>query len=183
MKLNGRNIVYLVLLVALAAIAFVPGLKLKVRDLFFPVAEIKNAVSITDSDYDIDLKGINVASTNLKTLRSEKPIFLNFWGTWCPPCREEWPTIESLYKTQNSKVNFVLIAMQDQEDAVRKFLQDNNYTAPVYIAQSPLPDKLLPKVFPTTYLINKDGKILLKEEASKDWNAQSVHDLFEKLLK
>lgn len=180
MEFLKKNIVYLLLLGVLAAIAFVPGLKLKVKDLFFPVAEIKEAISIPEEDFDIDLKGINVASTNLKTLKKDHLIFLNFWGTWCPPCREEWPTIQKLYESENGKkINFVLIAMQDKEEAVKEFLKNNNYTAPVYIAQSPISEKLLPKVFPTTYLLNSQGKILLKEDASKDWNSKSVHQFIE----
>ncbi len=183
MTFYRKNLIYLILLVILAAIAFVPRLKSKISDVFFPVAEIKNAISLSESDYDIDLKGINVPSTNLKTLKEEKPLFLNFWGTWCPPCREEWPTIQKLYDAQNGQLNFVLIAMQDQEETVREFLKKNNYTAPVYIAQSPLPEKLLPKVFPTTFILNKEGRILLKEEASKDWNSNSVHEFLKNSIK
>jgi hypothetical protein len=66
-------------------------------------------------------------------------------------------------------MDFVLIAMQDEEQNIREFLKENHYTAPVYIAQSPISESLLPKVFPTTFIINKKGEILYKEEASKDW--------------
>lgn len=129
------------------------------------------------------MKGINVPDNNLKNLKKDQLIFLNFWGTWCPPCREEWPTIQKLYDSQKDNVGFVLIAMQDKEEDVRKFLEKNNYNVPVYIAQSPISDKLLPKVFPTTFLLNKDGRILLKEDASKDWNSKSVHDFIDNLSK
>ena len=179
MKFLRKNIIYFILLALLAVIAFVPGLRLKVRDLFFPVAEIESAVSFSDSDMDVDLKGINVPSTNLKELEKNKIIFLNFWGTWCPPCREEWPTIQKLYEARGSEVEFVLIAMQDKEEDVREFLKKNNYTVPVYIAQSPISDKMLPKVFPTTFLVGKDARILMKDDSSRDWNSKSVHDFID----
>ncbi|MGC4129840.1 MAG: TlpA disulfide reductase family protein [Bergeyella sp.] len=179
MKFLQKNALYLVLIAILAIIAFVPGLKLKVRDMFFPVAEIESAVTIPEADFDIELKGINTPSTNLKNLKSDKLLFLNFWGTWCPPCREEWPTIEALYNGKKNKVNFVLIAMQDEEEKVVKFLKDNHYTAPVYIAQSPISNSMLPKVFPTTFLINSEGRILLKEDSSKDWNSRSVNEFID----
>ncbi len=181
MNFLRKNILYILLLAILAAIAFVPGLKLKIRDLFFPVAEIKSAITVPEADFDIDLKGINVPDTNLKTLKNDKLIFLNFWGTWCPPCREEWPTIQKLYEGKKDKVNFVLIAMQDKEEEVKEFLKKNNYTAPVYIAQSPISEKILPKVFPTTFLLSKDGQILLKEDSSKDWNSQTVHQFIDRV--
>ncbi|WP_370899655.1 TlpA family protein disulfide reductase [Chryseobacterium gossypii] len=177
-----KNIIFIVLIVIIGAIAFIPGVKDLLKNQFFPVATIENAVTINPEDYDIDLQGINAPDTNLKHLK-DKTIFLNFWGTWCPPCRKEWPTIQKLYDSRKDKVNFVLIAMNDQEEAVRKFLQENNYNVPVYIAQSPISEKLLPKVFPTTFLLDKNGRILLKEDAYKDWNTDSVHRFIDTVTK
>ncbi len=172
------------IVIAFIAVLFIfPEVKLKLKDLFFPIATIENAVTLKDSDMDIQLKGINIADTNLKDLKGNKLIFLNFWGTWCPPCREEWPTIQKLYDGKKNKVDFVLIAMQDQEADVRKFLEKYNYSVPVYIAQSPISNSVLPKVFPTTFLLDKNGRILLKEDASKDWNSKSVNDFIDNFTK
>ena len=178
-----KNIFYILATAFLLVLILFPSVKLKLKDLFFPVAAIENAVTLNDSDYDIQLKGINVPSTNLKNLKGNKLVLLNFWGTWCPPCREEWPTIQKLYESKKNKVDFVLIAMQDKEEDVVKFLKDNNYTAPVYVAQSPVTANVLPKVFPTTFLLDKNGRILLKEDASKDWNSKSVHDFIDNISK
>lgn len=177
-----KNIIYIVLIVIIGIIAFVPGVKDFLRDQFFPIATIENAVTVSEEDYDIELQGINVPSTNLKNLK-DKPIFLNFWGTWCPPCRKEWPSIQKLYDTRKGNVDFVLIAMNDEEAAVRKFLQENKYTVPVYIAQSPISEKLLPKVFPTTFLLDKTGRIIIKEDAYRDWNTESVHQFIDNIVK
>ncbi|SHL98937.1 TlpA family protein disulfide reductase [Chryseobacterium polytrichastri] len=177
-----KNIIYIVLIAIIGVIAFVPGIRNSLKDLFFPIATIENAVHINEEDYDIELKGINVPSTNLKTFK-DKPIFLNFWGTWCPPCRKEWPSIQKLYDTRKGNIDFVLIAMNDQEPAIRKFLQENNYNVPVYIAQSPISEKLLPKVFPTTFLLDKTGRILIKEDASRDWNTESTHQFIDNIIK
>lgn len=178
-----KNIFFILALAFVAVLYLFPSVKLKIKDLFFPVAAIESAITLQDSDYDLQLKGINVASTNLKNLKGDKLIFLNFWGTWCPPCREEWPTIEKLYLSRKDKIDFVLIAMQDEEEKVVKFMKDNNYTAPVYIAQSPISKNILPKAFPTTFLLNRDGRILLKEDSSKDWNSKSVNEFIDNVSK
>lgn len=177
MNFVKKNLIYLVLLIGLGAIAFLPG----VRKIIFPVAEIESHLHIPAEDYDIKLKGINTASTNLKDFRGKKILFLNFWGTWCKPCREEWPSIEKLYHAKNGQMDFVLIAMMDDEEKVRKFIMENNYKAPVYLAETPISNTLLPKVFPTTFILDKTGRILQKETSSKDWNSKNSHQFLEKV--
>ena len=174
-----KNALYLIAVAFVAVIFLFPSLQTKLKELFLPVAAIESAVTLQDSDYDVQLKGINVPSTNLKNLKGNKLVFLNFWGTWCAPCREEWPTIQDLYEARKDKIDFVLIAMQDKEEDVIKFMKEKGYTAPVYIAQSPVSKNILPKAFPTTFLLDKNGRILLKEDASKDWNSKSVNDFID----
>ena len=174
-----KNALYLIVIAMVAVVFLFPSVQTKLKELFLPVAAIESAVTLKDEDYDVQLKGINVPSTNLKNLKGNKLVFLNFWGTWCAPCREEWPTIQNLYEARKDKIDFVLIAMQDKEEDVVKFMKEKGYTAPVYIAQSPVSKNILPKSFPTTFLLDKNGRILLKEDSSKDWNSKSVNDFID----
>ncbi|UOE41485.1 TlpA family protein disulfide reductase [Chryseobacterium suipulveris] len=183
MNFLKKNLFYLVATAILLVVWLVPSVRVKLNTLFFPIATVEEAITLNDADYNIQLKGMNVPDANLKDFKGKKLVLLNFWGTWCAPCREEWPTIQKLHDSKKDKVDFVLIAMQDKEEAVKKFLQENNYTVPVYMAESPVTANVLPKAFPTTFLLDKNGRILLKEDASKDWNTKSVHDMIDAMAK
>lgn len=185
MNFLKKNIIYFILLIVLLAFMTIKPLRDFVTEQMAmspTVSKINNETLLSDEVLDIDLKGINTSSTNLKNLRG-KVLFLNFWGTWCPPCRTEWPTIQKLYDLKKDKLEFALIAMQDQEEDVKKFLKENNYTVPVYIAESPLDPKVLPVAFPTSYLIGKDGRILKKEDSSMDWSKDSILEFIDNVTK
>ncbi len=98
-----------------------------------------------------------------------KVIFLNFWATWCPPCRAEMPEIQKLYEEYSQQENSEVIIMgiaapsygKEQDiDGVKKFLEDNGYTYPVLMDESAeLFTKYGISSFPTTFMITKEGKI------------------------
>ena len=185
MNFLRKNIIYIVLTVIFLAFMLIKPLRNFVTEQIAmspTVAKVNNETMLPAEVLDIDLKGINTSSTNLKNLRG-KVLFLNFWGTWCPPCRTEWPTVQKLYDLRKDKLEFALIAMQDQEEDVKKFLKDNNYSVPVYIAESPLDPKILPQAFPTTYLIGKDGRILKKEDSSMDWSKDSILEFIDNVTR
>ena len=184
MKANKQIIFAVVVILGLIAIMFTP------IGTFFKSNMEDNShlagseVELTDSDYDIDLIGHNGAkNTNLIDFKkSGEVVFINFWGSWCPPCVAEMPTIQKLYEAKRQKVKFVLVAIQDKPKAFNPFLQKNNYTMPVYEPNSPISNNMLPKVFPTTYILNKKGEIILKETKTRDWNDKEINALLDKLI-
>lgn len=98
-----------------------------------------------------------------------KTIFLNFWGTWCPPCRAEMPEIQSLYETQETEgENGVIIlgiaapnySNEKDEQGIKDFLEKNGYTYPVLIdTNAELFEAYGIYSFPTTYMIDRDGNV------------------------
>ena len=185
MNFLKKNWITLSLTAFLLAVLLIPSFKefLTRQILMKPSLEkVENEVTFTPEELNLQLKGVNVPDANLADFKG-KVVFLNFWGTWCPPCRAEYPSIQKLYEAKKDKVQFVLVAMQDEEEKVKQFLAENKYTTPVYLAKSPLAEKMLPKSFPTTFLIGQNGRILMKEDAAKDWNAEDVLQFIDSVTK
>lgn len=179
MKKNWGNL----LIILAIGLLFIPPVKNWVQSqlLMKPALhKLDEELTFGAADWDMDLKGINTPNAHLRDFKG-KVLFLNFWATWCGPCKVEWPSIEALYLQKKSNVSFVLIAMQDEEPKVRAFLAKNKWTTPVYIATSPISDQLMPQSYPTTLIISKSGKILKKETSSSNWNSPSVHQFLNQI--
>lgn len=91
-----------------------------------------------------------------------KVIFLNFWATWCPPCKKEMPDVESIYKEygENKKDVIILGINSEKENEVKKFLKDRGYTFPTVIDEnSEVMRKYFIQAFPTSFVIDKEGNV------------------------
>lgn len=104
-----------------------------------------------------------------------KPVFLNFWATWCPPCRAEMPLIQKLYQEKGKKIQVLTVNIQEDQQTIEKFLKKNHYTFPVLLdKQGKVANQYWIQGIPTTFLIDKEGIIqtvwieALQEEDLKD---------------
>lgn len=97
-----------------------------------------------------------------------KTVFLNFWATWCPPCKREMPHIEDIYKEYGSNEEDVIIlgvafpneGGEKSKQGIIEFLEDKNYTFPVVFDESSkLSYYYNISVYPTTFIINPEGGI------------------------
>lgn len=75
-------------------------------------------------------------TVQLSDLLGEKPVFLNFWASTCPPCKQEMPDIQSLYEQYGDQIQFVLVnvgaAMNDTREKAEGYLEEEGFTFPVY---------------------------------------------------
>jgi cytochrome c biogenesis protein CcmG, thiol:disulfide interchange protein DsbE len=114
-----------------------------------------------------------------------KVIFLNFWATWCPPCREEIPSIEALYKEMSGNSNFriVTVLYKDSYENGSEYMRSNGYTFPVYADDNgkSFKDFGLTGV-PETYLIDKKGILRKHVIGPADWNSPVEKGLINSLL-
>lgn len=98
-----------------------------------------------------------------------KVVFLNFWATWCPPCRGEMPDIEAIYKEYSSDEVVILgvatpnLGQEGTQDEIVTFLSKNKYTFPVvFDIKGEVIEKYNISAFPTTFIIDKEGYIIKK---------------------
>ena len=79
---------------------------------------------------DITVKGLDGKAVKLSSLRG-KPVFLDFWATWCPPCRASLPHTQKLAKLHGKNINVLAISNEDAK-TIKDFMKDNKYTYPAY---------------------------------------------------
>lgn len=104
-----------------------------------------------------DLQGIEVRLSDYQG----RPVLLNFWATWCPPCREELPLFSDFYWAHEDS-GFVILAVDVGEDwnLVADFAREQSLPFPVLLdPDQAFADSLRINAYPTSVLIGRDGKI------------------------
>ena len=124
-------------------------------------AEIGKSLALVGFSYR-DENGNVTAISNLKG----KVVLINFWATWCPPCRAEMPSLNKLYSQLKGDGRFVFLFLNEDDDAEKAkfFLQKNHYSFPVITRTGNIPAEVFSGTLPTTVVLNKEGRIVMKHE-------------------
>lgn len=124
---------------------------------------------------DFTLRDINNRKVNLKDFRG-KTVMLNFWATWCAPCRQEMPSMEKLYRQFKDKGFVVLsVASGDDSSSVAQFIKEYNITFPALLdADFEVSEYYKVWSLPTTYFISPDGKITGMAYGGRDWSTKTA---------
>jgi len=109
---------------------------------------------------DFTLKDLDGNSVRLNDLRG-KVVFLNFWATWCPPCRAEMPDIEEVHQKYRGQDVVVLgIDIQESLDKVRGFVEDGGYSWTMLLdSTGKIAITYKVRAIPTSYFIDREGII------------------------
>ena len=106
--------------------------------------------------------------------------FINFWATWCPPCRAEMPSINSLSsKIKNKdKVNFIMVDVDNKIASSVKFMKKHSYQLKVYSSESVIPEHIFSGTLPTTVIVGPKGDIVFQHSGMADYdNAEMLNFL------
>ncbi len=140
----------------------------------------RDAYRLTEADYVWDISNADGEKLDPGLLKGEV-IFLNFWGTYCPPCIAEMPEIQNIYNDYKDKVRFILVSAEPIEK-VETFLASRNYDLPGYYGGRNMPEPFSVRSVPTTFIISEDGRIVLKKVGAADWDSKSMRRIFNQLL-
>jgi len=173
-----------VLLLAAFVLLFTPiGFKVKV----FAIKLFSTSANVVEEGQQVPLDSYVWKLIDLENRildfedQKGKVILVNFWATWCPPCVAEMPSMQELYNEYGDQVTFMFVTSDDRQK-VKAFLERKDLDLPVYHPASDTPKKLESKLLPTTYIIDKNGKIVVEETGAADWNSSSIRMLIDGLL-
>lgn len=133
------------------------------------------------------LPPLKVSTLNDKNVGIEvfggKVTMLNFWATWCPPCRVEMPSMQVLYdKTRDVAFDIMAISVGEQKKTVTDFLAQHPYTYPVFL--DPSGSQSAPfagRGIPTTFILDKQGRAIAGLVGSRSYDGPEVIELFREL--
>lgn len=95
-----------------------------------------------------------------------KPIVLNFWASWCPPCKSEMPHFNKIYNEEKDEVVFMMVDLvngqRETVESGKKYIEDNDYSFPVYFdTTQEAGDTYGISSIPSTLFIDKDGYVVV----------------------
>ena len=130
------------------------------------------------------LKNLNGHEVSLNDYRGQI-VLINFWATWCLPCRIEMPSMEKLYaEFKNDGFTILAIDLMEDADSVRAFKEKYKLNFPILLDSDGSVAQFYGVIsIPTTYLINRDGHIIGSALGARDWADENAFKLINQLLR
>jgi peroxiredoxin len=134
---------------------------------------------------DFKLHDLSGNLISLSSMRG-KVIFLNIWATWCGPCREEMPSMETLYQDLKKNPDFVVLAVSEDRrgrTAVAPYVEKNGFHFTVLLD----PDNEISESYnvsgvPESFIIDRKGRIVAHHMGAFDWSRSDVKDALTALI-
>ncbi|MDO5977526.1 TlpA family protein disulfide reductase [Flavivirga spongiicola] len=181
-KISLKNIIFLIIIAAL----IIPQTRLPIQIMLhkglalFGPSVIKDTKQANLTNYNWKLKGEQGAFNFEET--KGKVVLVNFWATWCPPCIAEMPSMQALYNDYKDRIEFIFVSNED-DAVINQFLNKNNYTFKVYNPLTKYPESFDVTSIPRTFLIDKQGDIVIDKGGAANWNSDTVRKTIDDLLK
>ncbi|MEE3139405.1 MAG: TlpA disulfide reductase family protein [Candidatus Neomarinimicrobiota bacterium] len=143
-------------------------------------------MEVTTIDFESNMLLFKDLEGNEFSLRNfeNKVLFINYWATWCNPCLAEMPSMAELYNQykENNNIVFLYLSKEDADTIIDYIPKDDSLgQLPIYKVVTD-DDLFSTRGIPTTFIVNRNGEIVIKDVGSAVWNDQSVVDYLDNLL-
>lgn len=135
-----------------------------------PKLEIDNTLGLADYNWEFQTAD---GKADLLSNYKGKTVFISLWATWCGPCLAEMPSVQNLYNEMKDDVVFLVISNEDLP-TVSGFANSGKFNMPFISAEGEVPPSFVTDVIPTTFIIDKSGKIVVKHVGASQWDDESV---------
>lgn len=153
--------------------------------------DFESGLAINDEAPDFELTSLTGDTVKLSDYRG-KTVMLNFWASWCPPCRVEMPHMETYYQEYKEEENIEILAVnmttleRGSKEKVAEFVDKHHLTFPILMdEEGDIMDLYKVMVYPTTYIVNPEGIITDKVMIPLDvdvikWLIENSNEVSEK---
>ena len=126
---------------------------------------------------EFDLKDNQNKPQRLADYRG-KPVILNFWATWCPPCREEMPSMQRAHQALSGEgIAVIAVNVGDDAETIGDFLAEVPVDFPLPMdTESKVAQSYPLKGLPTTYVIDPEGRLVYAAEGEREWDDPKILD-------
>jgi thiol-disulfide isomerase/thioredoxin len=177
---SPKSIIFFVFIIIVVAVVIL----LQGKDTFFNLSNYQPRVKIGLPAPNFSFPGLDGKKVSLTDFKG-KVVFLNIWATWCPPCREEMPSMEKLYQELKGK-DFEILAINinaSGAEVVAPFMKEYTLSFPALLD----PDGTIQNLYGTTgvpesFIINKKGVIEKIVIGPMDWATSEVVGFFRNLI-
>lgn len=163
---KNKNIILAALIIIIIVIIFIVQNPFKQTESIEGILQDNEntGLDVGNQAPDFILRSLEGDDVQLSSFRGKKAVVVNFWATWCPPCREEMPAFEDMFVRNKNNLEMLGVNLQESERAMNNFLLEIPVTYPLLLD----PDAEVKKIYniftqPVTYFVDKNGIIADKK--------------------
>lgn len=188
--MTRKNLANALFLLACVAILVSPAVKVYlIRAMMYvglmrPPTESTAAADAAVAPRELVLKSSKDSLITMDKLKG-KVVIINFWATWCPPCRAEMPSLNELYQHYQNDPRIVILPVDADGDFARsqKFMDTYQYHLPVYKLAADLPAQLSFESIPTTIILDSKNRIAAKHSGAANYADPAFYSFIDQLAK
>lgn len=184
-KIHIFFVIFFVLFLAFGLILFYKSIK-EIKEMeketsFKPPSVEEKSKEEYKEKVEFQFKNLKGETFTLNDFKG-KIVFLTFWATWCGFCARELPSIQKIYEEYKNKgIEFITVSPEDPSK-VERYIKYYNYTFPAYIQTSSTPPDFRTQGIPSNFILDREGKIILKKEGFFDWASPEGKNFLDSLL-